>query len=274
MEPLVSVIIPTFNSNRTLENCLSSIKSQSYSNIETIIVDKFSRDNTVSIAKKYSNKVINVDASERAEQKNLGINESEGKYIFFVDSDMILSPKIVENCVKCFKRDKCIGGLIIPEISVGKSFWIKVRNYEKQLYIGSKVESARFFRKDLVVKVEGFDETLVFLEESVIHQKIEKLGYNVKNRIENPIFHDEKDFSFLKHLKKKVYYGKTMKLYKNRYDYAEEQLGIMYRSKLLVNKKSLKNNPILCIMLIFLKSLEFIFCEFGLIQSNLRRDYY
>lgn len=270
MEPLVSVIIPTFNSCKTIEKCLDSIKHQSYLNLEIIVVDKFSTDNTVNIAKNYTNNVNKLNASERAEQKNFGVKKSKGKYVFFVDSDMDLSPKVIENCVKCFKRNESIGGLIIPEISVGNSFWIEVRNYEKCLYEYSKVESARFFRKDLVIKVGGFDETLVFLEESVIHQKIEKLGYDVTNRIESPILHDETDFSFFKHLKKKIYYGETMKLYKNHYDYAEEQLGVVYRSKLLINKKSLKN-PILSIPLIFLKALEFIFCEFGLIKSIIER---
>lgn len=45
-KPLVSVIIPTYNSSSTLEKCLRSIRSQSYKNIEIIIVDKFSNDST------------------------------------------------------------------------------------------------------------------------------------------------------------------------------------------------------------------------------------
>ena len=56
--PLVSVIIPTYKSSRTLEKCLESIKNQTYKNIEIIVVDNNSTDNTKEIAKKFTQKVI------------------------------------------------------------------------------------------------------------------------------------------------------------------------------------------------------------------------
>ncbi len=57
--PLVSVIIPTYNSSRTLEKCLESIKNQTYKNVEIIVVDNNSTDNTKEIAKKYTGKAYN-----------------------------------------------------------------------------------------------------------------------------------------------------------------------------------------------------------------------
>jgi probable beta-1,3-galactosyltransferase len=58
-KPVVSVIIPTYKSSRTLEKCLESIKNQTYKNIEIIVVDNNSTDNTKEIAKKFTQKVIN-----------------------------------------------------------------------------------------------------------------------------------------------------------------------------------------------------------------------
>jgi glycosyltransferase involved in cell wall biosynthesis len=55
--PLVSVIIPTKNSAKTIEKCLKSVKDQTYKNIEIIVVDNFSTDGTYEIAKKYTEKV-------------------------------------------------------------------------------------------------------------------------------------------------------------------------------------------------------------------------
>lgn len=55
--PLISVIIPTKNSAKTLEDCLISITNQSYTPVEIIVVDNFSTDETPNIAKKYTEKV-------------------------------------------------------------------------------------------------------------------------------------------------------------------------------------------------------------------------
>ena len=52
-DPLVSIIIPTYNSEKTLPLCLESIKRQTYKNIEVIVLDNFSIDRTVDIAKRY-----------------------------------------------------------------------------------------------------------------------------------------------------------------------------------------------------------------------------
>jgi glycosyltransferase involved in cell wall biosynthesis len=57
MNPLVSIIIPTKNSDRTIAACLQSCMSQTYSDIEVIVVDNFSIDKTQSIAKKYTDNV-------------------------------------------------------------------------------------------------------------------------------------------------------------------------------------------------------------------------
>jgi glycosyltransferase involved in cell wall biosynthesis len=58
MQPLVSIVIPTKNSARTLEKCLVSIKNQAYENIEIIVVDNYSTDGTYEIAGKYTTKVF------------------------------------------------------------------------------------------------------------------------------------------------------------------------------------------------------------------------
>jgi glycosyltransferase involved in cell wall biosynthesis len=69
---LVSVIIPTYNSARTLPMALRSIKRQKYPSIEIIIVDKYSRDSTPHIAFRFGAHVIQAD-TERAEAKNIGL---------------------------------------------------------------------------------------------------------------------------------------------------------------------------------------------------------
>ena len=162
-QPLVSVIIPTYNSEETLSWCLKSLRKQTYKNIEIILIDNFSTDKTIEIAKKYDVKIIQVK-SERAKAKNIGLKNANGMYVLFIDSDMELSPKVIEECVRLIESNPWIGGVIIPERSVGDSFWVKVRDFERSFYVGTLIESPRFFRKDLALKANGFDEDMVFYE--------------------------------------------------------------------------------------------------------------
>ena len=150
----VSIVIPAYNSEKTLEKCLKSIRDQTYGNIEIIVVDKFSKDRTVEIIKRYGARII-YDEGERTRAKNIGLEKAKGKYVLFVDSDMELSKEVVEECVELAEKDDKIGGIIIPERSVGNGFWVKVRDFERSFYAGTEIESARFFRRDLALKV-GF----------------------------------------------------------------------------------------------------------------------
>jgi glycosyltransferase involved in cell wall biosynthesis len=74
-KPLVSVIIPTKNSSKTLTRCLDSLKNQVYKNTEIIIVDNYSTDNTLEIAKLYTNNVYSF-SPERSSQINYGVRKS------------------------------------------------------------------------------------------------------------------------------------------------------------------------------------------------------
>ena len=97
-EPLVSIIIPTYNSEKTLAKCLESIKKQTYKNIEVIVVDRFSADSTIEIAKRYGARIYQLDC-ERAKAKNFGLGIARGEYIMFVDSDMEHDDKFIEEYI-------------------------------------------------------------------------------------------------------------------------------------------------------------------------------
>jgi len=270
--PLVSVIIPTKNSSRTLERCLNSIKNQTYKNIEIIVVDNNSTDNTKEIAIKYTDKVFNA-GPERTAQKNFGINVTNGKYLLFIDSDMELTKDVIKECVKLTENDSKIGGIIIPERSVGDGFWVKVRDFERSFYGGTLIESARFFRKDLVLKVGGFDEGVIFFEESVLPQKIEKLGYDVKVRIKSRILHHEEDFSLFKWLRKKYYYGKTAWKYIKKYkNYGSKQINPIGRFGLFLKNKKFYSKPSLAVGVLALKSLEYAFAGLGYLAGRWKDD--
>jgi hypothetical protein len=151
--------------------------------------------------------------------------------------------------------------VIIPERSIGSSFWVRIRDFERSLYMGSKIESARFFRKSFVVQVGGFDEDIIFYEESTLHQKLEMQGLIVNKRTDSFILHDEEQFELTKWLRKKHYYSTNTELYSSKYpNYAETQTSIYHRIRILTsnsNWKTLVRHPILTTGLLLLKSLEF-----------------
>ncbi|MCD6500401.1 glycosyltransferase [bacterium] len=80
-KPLVSIIIPTFNSEKTLAKCLESVKNQSYKNVEVIVIYKFFRDKILEIANNYNAKIIQ-DNGERTRAKKHRIEKRERQIRF------------------------------------------------------------------------------------------------------------------------------------------------------------------------------------------------
>src|SRR3989475_2310245 len=186
--PLVSVIIPTKNSERTIRPCLESVCAQTYRNFEIVVVDNFSSDSTVRIAKKYAD-VILLAGPERTSQVKQGAAKSKGDFIYKIDSDFVLEPSVLEKAVKVALDENAIG-VVIPNLSYPKiSFWSKVRFFERLSYVGSKqIEAARFIRHDAYDTVGGHDGTLVAQEEYDLHNKLSKLANIVRIHVA-PLLH-------------------------------------------------------------------------------------
>lgn len=228
-EPLISVIITTKNEEENIENCLQSIKSQTFKNIELIVVDNFSEDKTAVLAKKFDAKVY-FKGNERSAQRNYGAKVARGKYLIYLDADMILSTTVIEECaVKC----ECdnVDALYVPERIVGEGFWIKVRDFERSFYTGTVIDAVRFVRRDLFLQVGGFDETLVGPEDWDFDRKIRKIGRTSVAIV--PLYHNEGQFSMKRYLKKKGYYTDGIQKYIKKWGSNDletaKQVGIRYR---------------------------------------------
>ena len=100
ISPIVSVIVPIYNAENTLERCLSSIKNQSYTNFEVIMINDGSTDNSESICKKFVEKdkryvLYTQENRGVSSARNLGLKKVKGRYIQFIDSD----DEIAEECI-------------------------------------------------------------------------------------------------------------------------------------------------------------------------------
>lgn len=89
---LVSVIVPVYNVEKYLDECIKSIMEQSYTNLEILLIDDGSSDNSINICNRYSLidnriRVISQKNGGASKARNRGIRESCGEYIIFIDSD-------------------------------------------------------------------------------------------------------------------------------------------------------------------------------------------
>src|SRR5699024_1725724 len=110
MNILVSIVVPIFNSEKYLDETISSILSQTYKNIELILVNDGSTDRSLEICTNYEKTdervfVVNQTNQGVSAARNKGIVYAKGEYIQFVDSDDIVDPRMTEKLVNKILKD-------------------------------------------------------------------------------------------------------------------------------------------------------------------------
>ena len=275
LNPLVSIIVPTRNSSRTLEACLKSIKDQTYNAIELIVVDNNSTDTTKEIGRKYTDKVFNF-GPERTFQRNFGAKQASGAYLLMLDSDMVLSPSLVAEGVERFEKEKEIGSLKITEESFGEGFWTKCKKLERSLYIGIDwMNGSRFFRKEVFEQAGGYTTESYNCEDWDLSQRAERVAASAT--MKSYIYHDEGRIYFFKNLKDKFYDTKDFGLYKDREtnrELAKKQMSFLKRFGIFLSRrKKLFANPMLGVAMLFMKVFEFIFAGFGYVFGRLEKRF-
>ncbi len=259
---VVSVIVTTRNEERNIASCLESVKNSINSInpfVEIIVVDNNSTDNTVKIAREFTDKVYN-KGPERSAQRNYGTKKAEGKYILYLDADMILSEGVIEECMnKCESEDYV--ALYIPERIIGSGFWVKVRDFERSFYNVTYIDAVRFINRDKSLEMGGFDENLTGPEDWDFDRRIRNYGNT--GIIHDHLCHNERGFNLKEHIAKKTYYSRSFERYKNKWGrndkIAGKQLEFWYRYiGLFIEKgkwKRLFTHPILSFSMYFLRFL-------------------
>lgn len=151
--PIVSIIIATYNSERTLERTLLSIRKQTIqqNKVEILIVDGGSKDKTLTIAKAYTCKIIKNPLVEPLNAKYLGFHESKGKYVIGLDHDEVfINRKSLEERLKIFNKDNRVkaihsSGYITPDHSSPINFYVNEFGDPFSFYIYRLTKSFRFF---------------------------------------------------------------------------------------------------------------------------------
>lgn len=196
-EPTVSVIVPVMNAESTIKDLLDSLMEVDYDKrkLEIIIVDGNSRDRTREIVQKYPVKLILEKRRGLNVARNTGIKNSHGKIIVFTDSDCVVPKDWIKKIVKNFRDPEvgCVGG---GTIRYKNDFFSKyadyslmpvLRRFKKREVLDNVALLFRYpagcnmaFRRDAVVKVNGFDEGIQHsFDEDEFVERLCKAGHKM-----------------------------------------------------------------------------------------------
>ncbi len=204
--PLVTVVVPTRQSGRTLAACLRSLQRQTYAPIEVVVVDNSSDDDTCDIARALAQR-LETWGPERSAQRNAGAGWGRGDIVIFIDADMVLEPDLVGQAVGAL-ADESVVGVIIPERSFGAGRWSRAKAFEKLIVEGdAAVEAARALRRNDFESVGGYDERLHAFEDWDLHDRLVASRGGRIARTTAYIWHDEGRLELRATYRKKKYYG-------------------------------------------------------------------
>lgn len=192
----VSIIIPVYNAEKTIERCLLSILNQTYSDYEIITVNDGSSDHSLEILKKYEKDtkgkvvVINQKNQGVAKTRNRAIKLAKGKYIMFIDNDDYFDKDYIETYVKEIESsdlDMVIGGYRRVNVDKKILFQEKLCDTEWSKYKimapWAKIYLASFLKKNKIEFMNyGIGEDVYFNLTAFSHQPkikiIDYIGYN------------------------------------------------------------------------------------------------
>ena len=197
---MISVIVPVYNVEEYLEECLESIRKQTYQDIEVILVNDGSTDGSQAICERYCQmdkrfRLINQKNQGQSVARNRGVKESLGEYIMFVDSDDVVSLGLLEQLMKYMSDGIDIVECNITEDihclnSEGKEIGVKELDSNEALYECfnhgvSWSPVVKLYRREIVEKVpflenliyEDFYTGIVSLKYIHKMRKINYIGY-------------------------------------------------------------------------------------------------
>ena len=187
-EPIVSIILPTFNREKLLVRAINSVLNQTIQNWELIIVDDGSTDNTFEVVNSYLQKQENIRYIKHSNRRpplsqNVGIISSVGKYISFLGSDDEYKPTYLEERINFLQThsdvDLIHGGVEI----IGHPFVKDKNDLSKEIHLSECIIGGTFFGKRKVFfELDGFknlkySDDSDFFERALQKFKIEKVDF-------------------------------------------------------------------------------------------------
>lgn len=235
--PLVSVIIPCYNTYEYIQETLDSVFSQTYQNIEVIAIDDGSTDST--LQKLYENqeihpqlKVITQKNTYYIIARNNAVKYAKGKYLIFLDSDDKIAPEYIEKCCEIAEQDQNIAAVYsMADFFDAKNepwqlpeFRLPDFLYRNCIYVSALIRKSEFD------KVGGFDENLTQFEDWDLYISLVKNGGKVYRLPETLFYYRQReDLSSVTNTASKQKVSDNMfKIYSKHYDFYIEN-GIYFQ---------------------------------------------
>ena len=222
-----SVIVPCYNGEIYIADCIESILNQTKKPNEIIIVDDGSKDNSLSIAKKYPIKIIKHEKNQGlAEARNTGINSTKSDIIIFIDVDFIADKNLVKNILKNYTSKKIAGvggwgmemnlkGPANKYISIHGIQW----HGTCKKFVNGLFGLCSSFRREVLQETGYYDPIFRTNGEDVdIGYRIVKMGYKLIYDPEIKVYHSRDDKttnSYIRSVYNGFYYG-SLAVLKNK----------------------------------------------------------
>ncbi len=203
--PRVSVVIPTYNAEKTIGPLLDSLQNLDYPDYEVIVVNDGSRDGTKAIVARYPVRLIDQPNMGASAARDAGLRAATGDIIAYVDSDVAVTPDWLRHLVKPF-QDPAIGATTGRTVFLRNekcSSWVRSMDIERRnagrkefTRVANGPNSA--FRKGVLHEVGGFDPSWYHAEDTEVSYRVWQKGYKIRYVPEAVVHHvpeeDWRDF--------------------------------------------------------------------------------
>ena len=180
--PKISIVIPVFNEEQYLAQCLESIQTLDYplNKLEVLLVDNGSTDKSVDIAKQYGFKVIVKTDVNVGGVRNWGVKNTTGEVIVFLDSDCVVNPNWLKDGIDCLDGYEAIGGLCLLRDNASwiERGWI-LNSADNHVYQTTLVGACIFIFREAFNKIDGFDENLTAGEDCDLSERLMSSGRRI-----------------------------------------------------------------------------------------------
>ncbi len=193
-QPMVSIVLPTFNREKLLQRAINSVLNQEFRDWELIIVDDGSLDNTFNLVNSYLIKYENIRYLKHSNRKlplslNAGIMLSVGKYACFLGSDDEYKSSYIIERVKFMNENPNVDLIYGGAEIVGNPFVKDKNDLTKQIHLSECVIGGTFFgKREVFVELNGFND-LNYSEDSDFYERVIKRFNVVKVEFQSYIYY-------------------------------------------------------------------------------------